>query len=79
MKHSIKVQFSTIFILLVAGTILLCWFINNTFLEKYYMERRQQVLLHAYDKINDAANNGDIHQMILMLNYKKYAENIILI
>ncbi len=60
MKHSIKVQFSTIFILLVAGTILLCWFINNTFLEKYYMERRQQVLLHAYDKINDAANNGDI-------------------
>ncbi len=60
MKHSIKIQFATIFILLVAGTILLCWFINSTFLEKYYIQKRQQVLLHAHDKINTAASNGDI-------------------
>lgn len=60
MKHSIKKQFATIFVLLMAGTILLCWFINTTCLEKFYIQKRQQVLLHAYETINNAANDGSI-------------------
>ncbi|MDD3204363.1 MAG: ATP-binding protein [Lachnospiraceae bacterium] len=44
----------------MAGTILLCWFINTTFLEKFYVEKRQQVLFNAYERINAASSNGDI-------------------
>ena len=37
MKYSIKQQIATIFIAVMAGTIILCWFINNTFLENFYI------------------------------------------
>ncbi|MDD2971864.1 MAG: histidine kinase dimerization/phospho-acceptor domain-containing protein [Lachnospiraceae bacterium] len=60
MKYSIKKQFAMIFVLLMAGTILLCWFINTTFLGRFYIEKRRQVLLHAYDTINAAASDGSI-------------------
>lgn len=60
MKHSIKKQFATIFVLLMAGTILLCWFINTTCLETFYVQKRQQVLLSAFDTINAAASDGSI-------------------
>ena len=36
MKHSIKRQVALIFIGLMAATLLICWMINNTFLQKYY-------------------------------------------
>lgn len=59
-KYSIKVQFAATFISLLAGTILLCWFINTTFLEKFYIQDKQAVLLKAYDSINEAIENGSI-------------------
>lgn len=60
MKYSIKKQFAYIFIGLMAGTILLCWFINNTFLERYYIQNKQKALLEAYYSINGEAQSGDI-------------------
>lgn len=56
MKYSIKRQFAAIFGLLMIGTILLCWFINNTFLEKYYMNDKQSALLETYQFLNKASN-----------------------
>ena len=43
MKYSIRKQFALVFGLLMAGTVLLCWFINNTFLEKYYLENKHEI------------------------------------
>lgn len=60
MKYSIKRQFAGIFGLLMIGTILLCWFINNTFLEKYYMNDKQKALLETYQILNRASNEGEI-------------------
>lgn len=60
MKYSIKKQIACIFIGLMAGTILLCWFINSTFLEKYYVSSRIKVILSAYEQINLAIENGNI-------------------
>ena len=60
MKYSIKLQFAFTFIGLLAGTIILCWFINTTFLEKFYIQDKQDVLIHAYDSINEATANGSI-------------------
>lgn len=53
--HSISRQFTGIFIALMAGTILLCWFLNITFLEDYYINDKKEALLNAYDMINSAA------------------------
>lgn len=47
-----------IFGLLMAGTILLCWFINNTFLENYYLQNKKEAMLSAYTVINKASNEG---------------------
>lgn len=59
-KHSIKKQFAGIFIGLMAGTILLCWFINSTFLESYYVRNKQQALHSAYERINSASSDGNL-------------------
>lgn len=60
MKYSIKRQFAGIFGLLMVGTILFCWFINNTFLEKYYMKDKQKALLETYQVLNRASNEDKI-------------------
>ena len=57
MKHSIRRQFSWIFIGLMAGVILLCWFINNMFLGHYYIHTKTQVIKDAYETISQAANS----------------------
>ena len=60
MKYSIRKQFALVFCFLMAGTILLCWFINNTFLERYYLDNKQKAMMSAYDIINKASNEGTI-------------------
>lgn len=42
----------------MAGTILLCWFINNTFLEKYYLNDKQKTMQESYQFINNVSNAG---------------------
>ena len=61
MKYSIRKQFAVVFIAVMSGAILLCWFINSTLLEKYYIQNKQKVLLMAYDKISTASKEGTIN------------------
>lgn len=61
MKHSIRKQFAFIFTALLAGIILLCWFINNTFLESYYIQNKKEALQEVYGQLNTAAGNGMIN------------------
>lgn len=58
MKYSIRKQFALIFIGLMAGTILLCWFINSAFLEEYYIRSKAAVIHKAYATIDSAANSA---------------------
>lgn len=59
MKYSIKKQFSGVAIGLIVGTVFLCWLINSTLLEKYYIQNKQTALLEAYHTMNITAQNGD--------------------
>lgn len=59
-KKSISEQFAVIFMLLLFGTILLCWFINSTFLEGYYQSHKTKVLTAAYNKLNEAVDKGSL-------------------
>jgi len=60
MKKSLNRQFALTFGILLTGTILLCWFLNSIFLEKYYVSNKQKVLRTAYHKVNTAIQRGDI-------------------
>lgn len=59
--HSISRQFTGIFIALMAGTILLCWFLNITFLEDFYISDKTDALLNVYSVINEAAKNDQMN------------------
>lgn len=83
MKYSIKKQFTYIYIALMAGTILLCWFINITFLEKFYIQNREHVLFLAYETINSASSAGNIttdeFDIELQKIYGKYNLSMVII
>ena len=83
MKYSIRKQFALVFGLLMAGTILLCWFINNTFLEKYYLHNKQKAMMNAYTVINKASNEGTIGTDAFDIEFQKICSknniNIILL
>ena len=71
MKYSIRKQFALVFGLLMAGTILLCWFINGTFLEKYYLRNKQKAMMSAYQSINKASNEGTIKSEDFDIEFQK--------
>lgn len=54
-KASIRRQLAAVTIGLLVGTILICWFINNTFLEHYYETEKAEVVKEAYLRLNEAA------------------------
>lgn len=58
MRWSLKQEIASIFIILMTSTIFLCWFVNNTFLERYYVSNKQNALLKAYHVVNEAGNQG---------------------
>ena len=59
-KHSIKQEIALIFITVMAGTIILCWVINNSFLEKFYIQNKKNAIKDAYYRMNEVLANGDI-------------------
>lgn len=60
MKYSLKRHFVIIFTSLITGIILMCLLLNNTLLEKYYINNKIRALISAYNSINKASNAGDI-------------------
>lgn len=70
-KYSIRKQFALIFSFLMIGTVLLCWFINNTFLEEYYLKNKQKAMMSAYREINEASNNGLIETDDFDIEFQK--------
>ena len=74
MKYSMRKQFAVIFCLLMMGTILLCWFINGTFLEKFYLNNKQDALMSAYQEINKASNEENIHSDAFDIEMQKICE-----
>ena len=50
-KTSLTWQLILTMVVIVAGTVAMCWFFNTTFLEKYYMLNKQDSLIDGYDVI----------------------------
>ncbi len=58
MKHSITKKFTTIMISIVAGTVLMCWFINTTLLEDYYISHKRNALMNTFEMVDAAYSEG---------------------
>lgn len=59
-RYSIRIQFTIIFFFLMLGAIGLCWIINNTFLERYYIREKKIALIQIFEEVNEAASNSSI-------------------
>ena len=55
---TIRMQVTLLFIALTVLVILLCWVINSTCLEKYYLWNKEKNLYEAYHSFNIAATEG---------------------
>lgn len=61
LRHSVTGRIAGAIICMVAGTALLCWILNNTLLERYYVNRKQNSLQRVYEMTIAAAENGSLY------------------
>ena len=71
MKHSIKQEIAFIFIAVMAGTIVLCWTINNSFLESFYIQNKKNAIMNAYLRINEVISSGNVSSEQFDLELRK--------
>ncbi len=60
-KHSLTLQYTGTILGLVAGTVLLCWFLNATFLEDYYTYNKQNAILDGFKTIDAESAKGTLN------------------
>ena len=77
-KQPLTVQLIITMLLLVAGTVLLCLFLNNTFLEQYYTYNKKEQLLDSFKTISLADKNGAMDSEAFDIVFEKICttENI---
>jgi len=61
LKYSITGKITVIMVGMVAGTALLCWVLNNTLLEHYYITNKQKSLQRVYERTASAVETGTLY------------------
>lgn len=75
MKHSITKKITTIMICIVAGTVLLCWFINTTLLGGYYQFYKQDALISIFEMVDAAYEKGTGQEDAFQIELEKRCSN----
>lgn len=58
MKSSIRTQITAAFIVILTLTMVLCIGLNNGLLKDFYYQKKQEKVIHYYEKLNQLANNS---------------------
>lgn len=59
-KATLSHQLILVMVGIVLGTVIVCWFLNNTFLEKYYIYNKEKGLLSCFNKVTqELKRSGD--------------------
>lgn len=74
-KKSLARQLTATIVTLVAGTVLLCWFLNNTFLEGYYTYNKQDAMLDGFSVINEASSQGTLERESFDVKFENICAN----
>lgn len=59
-RGSLTRELAAIIVGLVAVIIVICWFLNTTFLGKYYMYQKEDTLLEGFHVIDQASETGEL-------------------
>lgn len=74
-QSSLKFQITTVFVAVVAFTIIASVLINTFFLEKVYVKYKERAILSVYDAMYSEAYSGDISSDRFDLELQKYSDN----
>lgn len=74
-KGSLTKELVFIIVALVAGTILLCYFLNATFIEKYYLQNKQSTLLEGFEVIDEASRMGHLNSPAFDVTFDNLCAN----
>lgn len=62
-------------IVLVVGTVTICWVLNTVFLELYYMENKQDTLIDSFRVINEASASGKLNDASFNVTFENLCAN----
>lgn len=74
-QRSITTQICMVIIGLVTGTVVLCWFLNTTFLGQYYSRMKTDQLVSGFDTVNRAAIEGGLTDSKLDVQLDRLCDN----
>lgn len=74
-RLSLTGQLVFIMIGIVAGTVFLCWFFNDTFLERYYTYQKERELLRGYARINQASRSDTMDSAAFDITFETICAN----
>ncbi len=75
-RYRIAVLFAAAFVLMMAGTIALCWLLNSRFLEEYYRSGQKKLLFRLYDTLASSEDRIESEEMDEMLQEAVTSENV---
>lgn len=67
-RTSIKYQVATVCVLMITFTLVMCWLVNNIFLDRFYQRAKKNMVVYAYNLIDQG-----IDDQILNDNQFKYS------
>lgn len=70
-KTSLTWQLILTMVVIVAGTVAMCWFFNTTFLEKYYMFHKEKELKSSFDQVRLICEKQGIPVMMRMCSSRE--------
>lgn len=74
-NRSLTKQIAGVFLSLVAGTVLLCLFINSMFLAKFYFSNKKEQLSDTFHTINKAAVDGNLYTEDFDIKFESICAN----
>lgn len=70
-KTSLTWQLILTMVVIVAGTVAMCWFFNTTFLEKYYIFHKEKELKSSFDQVRLICEKQGIPVMMRMCSSRE--------
>ena len=74
-RYSITKHIAYTMIGLITGTVLLCWFLNSTFLESFYIANKQKALLEGFRMIDHAIEKDIFESDEFDITFEKICSN----
>lgn len=74
-KGSLTKELVCIIAAMVAGTILLCYFLNATFIEKYYLKNKQATLLEGFEVMDEASKTDMLNSPEFDITFDNLCSN----